>query len=281
MKTWLILDCNYLCHRAKHTMGNLSYGGSATGVIYGFLKDVLYFRSFFQTNHIVFCWDHGKDIRKQDSLTYKSNRIKEYTKEEQEFEKDFRIQLSKLKKEYLSEIGFSNNFYQKGYEADDIIASVCKNSISKEDDAIIISADHDLYQLLSKQVSIYHPQKQEIYTKKKFKKAFGIKPRQWAKVKAIAGCSSDNISGIKGIGEKTAAKYIAGTLKNTTKTYNIIKENIDSILKTNLILTKIPYPDTRIFDLKEDNLSRKSWSRITKNLGIKSLKLDGTNDNMV
>ena len=270
-KTYLILDCNYLCHRAKHVFGELSYKGSVTGVVYGFFKDILYFQDYFQTKHIIFCWDYGKGIRKQLSTEYKANRIKEYTEEEIEFEKAFRKQVKKVREEYLSEMGYSNIFYQKGYESDDIIASVCKN-LPEGDEAIIVSADHDLYQLLSNKVSIFHPQKNELLTLEKFKSEYKIKPKRWAWVKAISGCSSDNITGIKGVGEKTAIKYLLGELKETTKTYKAIEEQKEELWKKNGKLTKLPLEGTKVFEIKEDKVSKEAWRKIASKLGMRSIK---------
>ena len=267
MKTWLIFDCNYLCHRAKYAMGGLSFNGSATGVIYGFLKDIFYFQKYFQTRNIVFCWDYGKGLRENINQEYKRNRReKTYTDEELAFELEFRQQTKKLRKEYLSEIGFKNIFYQKGYEADDIIASVCLNSIG-EDEAIIISADHDLYQLLSKKVSVYHPQRDVLMTRKKFKKLYKISPIKWHEVKALSGCSSDNVKGIKGIGEKTAIRYFLSDLKESSLAYKKIESSIEKIYRTNLPLVKLPFSGTNIFKLQSDELSKSGWNNVSKTLG--------------
>ena len=137
-------------------MGSLSYGGNATGVVYGFLKDIITLKKRFETNYIVFCWDYGKGIRKLISSDYKSNRHKD--KEDDDFEISFKKQVTLLRTEYLKQIGFRNIFYQDGYESDDIIASVCRN-LPDGDKGIIVSADHDLYQLLTANISMYNPQK--------------------------------------------------------------------------------------------------------------------------
>ena len=91
---YLLLDCNYLCHRAKHSTGDLSYGGDATGVIYGFLKSLSGFQDFFNTSNFVFCWDSNTSKRKEIYPEYKANREnKEYTDEEIVFDMAFRWQM--------------------------------------------------------------------------------------------------------------------------------------------------------------------------------------------
>jgi DNA polymerase-1 len=273
--TWLILDCNYLCHRARYAFGGLSHNGSATGVVYGFLKDIDSLKQKFGTSKVVFCWDFGKGLRKKIDLDYKANRKsegKEPSPEEILELAEFKIQVSRLRKEYLKDIGYRNVFYQKGYEADDIIASVCKN-LPEDDEAIIISADHDLYQLLSSKVSMYHPQKRKMVTKKSFQKEHEVSVKQWPMVKAIAGCSSDNIKGVMGVGEKTAIKYLRGELKKELKTFQDIADNEkNGTIKRNLLLVHLPLSGTKTFSLKEDNLSKSGWRKVTESLGLKSLK---------
>ena len=75
-------------------------------------------------------------------------------------------------------------------------------------------------------------------------------------MKAISGCSSDNITGIKGVGEKTAIKYLLGELKETTKTYKAIEEQKEELWKKNGKLTKLPLEGTKVFEIKEDKVSK-------------------------
>ena len=275
-KKWLVLDCNYLCHRAKYTTGNLSFEGNATGIIFGFLKEVVYFQEKFNTPHIIFCWDSVTSKRKEIFPKYKisrSTKFKEMTREEIRFEKDFRKQMKNLRKKYLPAIGFSNVFIQKGFESDDVIASICKQFIYTNDEAIIISADKDLFQLISYNTSIYNPQKNEHLTLQKFTSKYGIKPRQWIMVKAFAGCSSDEIPGLKGVGEKTVIKYIKGKLKSKTKACKLIQsEEGRMVLQKNKPLVKLPFKGTDIFKLRKDKLSEQGWMNVTEKLGMKTIK---------
>ena len=70
------------------------------------------------------------------------------TDEEKEAYWDFRQQVAKLRKEYLPAIGFRNILHQQFFEADDVIASVCQYSL-KGSQGIIVSSDHDMFQLLA------------------------------------------------------------------------------------------------------------------------------------
>jgi len=270
---YLILDCNYLCHRAKHSTGGLSYGNTATGVIYGFLRSLSGFQDLFNTSNFVFCWDSNTSKRKEIYPEYKTNRKKEdYTEEEIEFDKAFRRQMKKLRTTYLPMIGFKNVFIQQGYEADDVMASICNRSIREKDEAVIITSDKDLYQCIRSNVSCYNPQTNKILTLQGFKKKYEILPREWVLVKAIAGCSTDNVLGVKGVGEKTAIKYLMGKLTEGKKYFDITCPQGMKIHERNYNLVRLPMKGTKQFKLRKDELSEQGWKPVVKILGMSSIR---------
>lgn len=271
--TWIVLDMNYLCYRAFFSMGNLSWQEEPTGVIFGVMKDIEKLQEEIGSTEMVYCFDHGKGLREQAYPWYKETRRKRKLDEEQysNLEK-FRSQVEKLKMEYLDKMGFGNIFFQKGYEADDIIASVV-NQLDNNEKAVIVSADKDLYQLLSNRVSIFGPQTKIRTTKEMFVREYGIFPREWPRVKAIAGCSTDDIPGIRGVGEKTAALFLNGGMSKTHSKYKEIKKfcaSPDYI--RNLSLVRLPYAGTNNYVPVEDTQNtQKRWNAIAERLGMKSL----------
>ncbi len=273
-RRWLILDCNYLCHRAKHSTGGLSHNNKPTGVIYGFLKSIQALQEQFNTADIVFCWDSKTSKREKVYPDYKAQRkdkYKDMSDEELEFEKEFRLQMKLLRIRYLKTIGYKNVLVQPGYESDDIIASICK-WLDNEDEAIIITSDKDLYQCIKHNVSFFDPSKGKRTTLQGFKKKYGISPTDWAKVKSIAGCVTDNVSGIQGVGEKTAIKYIQDKLKRDSKTYLKIIKNEFFTCMENDVLVKLPFKGTKRFELQEDEISKTGWRKVTKALGMNSIR---------
>ena len=108
---------------------------------------------------------------------------------------------------------------QINYEADDLIATYCKQIINLGAKVTIISSDKDLMQLVSKDVRLFDPMKSKVIEEKEVKEKFGVKPNQVIDVQSLAGDSSDNIPGVPGIGIKTAAELI--------NKY----ENLDNLLK--------------------------------------------------
>lgn len=270
-KRYLLLDCDYLAHRAKHVFGELSHAGSATGVIYGFLKDILHLNERFNTNRLIFCWDHKNKIRKQIYPEYKANREhKSKTEKEKKFDEAFYKQINLLRKRYLNIIGFRNIFQQDGYESDDLIAYLCQYIVTDLEDAIIVTADQDMYQLIQDNIHCYNPQTKKILTLQKFKRHFHIRPKQWIQVKSIAGCSTDNIQGIQGVGEKTAIKYLRGKLDTHTRAYKAIKAEW-KIVRRNKKLIKLPLDGILPMKISQDHISQKGWDEVTKTLGMKSI----------
>lgn len=238
----ILVDANNLCHIAYYSTGDLSLKEIPTGVIFGFMQQLLSVLKKFG-NNITFCWDSKKSHRKRIYPEYKGNRKKNKTE----------LDLTKLTKAYeqfdlirteiIPSLGFVNNFRQTGFEADDLIAYLCNRH--KSDKKIIVSSDKDLYQLLYRNeynlfTMIYDTRKKETFTKEMFEKKYGIKPSQWAEAKAIFGDSSDNIKGVKGVGEITAIRYLKGNLKENANVFKKIQNSKD-IIERNLKLVKLPF----------------------------------------
>lgn len=268
--TWLILDVSYLCHRAFHTTGELTHKEIPTGVIYGFLRDVVGLCEQHDTSKVVFCFDREKNLRKKILPSYKTKRHLNKTPQELAAREVLMKQIKSLRMDYLPRIGFQNVLSEVGYEADDIIASVCQNSIGPDDEAIVVSADEDLFQLLSGQVRIWNPHKGKCYTLQAFTRDFGIKPSKWARVKAIAGCKGDDVPGVDGVGDKTAAKFIRGECNEDSKAFKDIQDWLPRV-KENMRLVRLPFEGTPVFDLTPDRFSIQGWRSVLTDLGMKSL----------
>jgi len=232
----ILIDGMNLCYRAHYTHQKLSYKNQNTGVIYGFLVLLMGIYERFHDSNFVFCWDSKQSYRQRILKTYKENR-RNSTPEQQAERKLIRIQARKLRTQILPEIGFKRQYRQFGYEADDLIAQAVRET---EERVIIISGDHDLFQLLSSQVRIFNGS--YVWTRKRFISEFNIDPERWALVKSIAGCSSDNVPGIKGIAEKSAIKFLNDDLHGKKK--ELIEDFIQKHKKRyndNFTLVRLPF----------------------------------------
>lgn len=239
-KTLAVFDCSALCYAAKYSKTwQLMSGNTATGVLFGFFKQLLAIGNALPKDFVpAFVWDSRESKRAGLYSDYKLHRKKERTPEDLIAYKQFNL----LKDEILPELGFANIFEQEGYEADDIISRI---AIDRRDDyeIILVTKDEDLYQLLA-YASIMDPKTREIYTIDNFVGEYGISPSFWITVKAIAGCTTDNVKGVEGIGEKTAISYLLSKLKKDSPKYKQIEKSRD-IIKRNLPLVKLPLSGTK------------------------------------
>jgi len=259
----ILIDSNNLAYIAYYSLGELSEGEERTGTIFGFLNIVNRIAGRFGPN-MVFCFDSKTNLRKEADKEYKANRRKDMTTDEAIEMAAMHKQITQLRREILPSLGFKNTKVKRGYEGDDIIAYYAKKYTNKT--IIIVSTDKDLYQLLTKSVSIYNPRTHNIYTIKSFIKEYGVKPNKWAKVKAIAGDSSDNIKGVWKVGEKTAIKYIKGQLKTTTKAYDNIALSKEAI-KGFMELVELPYMGIDFgFKYKKNKFDRLQFIKVFDSL---------------
>lgn len=256
-KNVLIVDGNAVCYAAHYGVGGLSRrDGGATGVIYGFFSMLQLACRATKSAHIAFCWDSRQSHRRRIFPGYKGDRKQKDPSLVESF-----TQFNAIRDVVLPRLGFANNFLQTGFEADDLIASLCRFSGPEEDQHYyILSSDNDLYQLLTASISMYKPMKGgSIYTRQDFFDEYRIDPLFWSAVKAIAGCTTDCVPGIDGVGVKTAVKHILeGGLHKKIDT----KEG-RAIVERNKPLVVLPFNGTPKYHLDWEHLpSYAEWLEV-------------------
>lgn len=264
----VVVDSNFICYRAMIAMKGLSWQEHATGVVFGFLREIQQLSDRFPSARFAFAWDSKKSFRRDVYPEYKRKpKAGEIDPEMEDLFRSGKPQFDEIRLKILYRLGFKNNFVEVGLEADDIIAWLVKDYAWEMEQVYIVSADEDLFQLLHKNVTIYNPRAKTYFNKEDFEKDYGIHPDYWPWVKAIAGCTSDNVKGIVGVGEKTAIKYLKGELKPGKK-WDDIKEFDTSF---NMSLVKLPhdraYPNT----LVDDELNFNEWEPLCLDYGFNSL----------
>lgn len=279
-ETLLVLDSSYLCHRAFHTL-RLSWDGEATGVVFGFLKGIRELKEEFNTDKIAFCFEGHPLKRLNLCPNYKNGRDRrERTPEEKKARAGLTSQIERLRTEYLPRIGFRNIFHFPGYESDDIMAQIAYSSPFK---VVLVTADSDMFQCLRENVVVYSPQKQKIHTVHWFDQKYGIAPSLWPVVKALAGCHSDNVRGVPGIGEITALKFCRRELPTASKAFRMILfPESKAIVRLNRQLVELPFEGCPVPEIVEDRLSRAGWKEVCEKLGMKSIagRIPAVNPNL-
>jgi DNA polymerase-1 len=265
-KPILLIDSHFLGHQAHYSLGDLSHEDIATGVVFGFLSRILSLGLSFHTNDIVFCWDSPNSYRKRKYSWYKEKRVKDQTDEEREGKRVLYEQMHLLRTEILPGIGFNNNLYQEGCESDDLMAIVTAQKLG---DWIIVTADEDLFQCLAVNSRVFLPNKKKMMTVSRLQSEYGVTPAQWAEAKAIAGCTSDEVPGVPGVGMKTAIKYILGDLKASYKAHGAIISNI-KIIKRNRTLVTLPLSVTREPTFNPNILDLEAFQDMCEAYGLES-----------
>lgn len=221
MEKIILVDGNNLLFRSYYATaynGNFMKNskGFPTNALFGFSNMINKIILEEKPTYILVAFDKGKTFRHEKYNEYKAGRI--------EMPDELRLQFPIAKK--LLELMGIKYYEIENYEADDIIGTFSKFCDNTKYTGTIISSDKDLLQLITDSVDIKLLKSKDYirYNPESFYEEYKIKPINIIDLKSLMGDSSDNIKGVKGIGEKTALKLL-----QEYKTLNGIYENIDKI----------------------------------------------------
>lgn len=208
MKTITIIDTFGFFFRSYFALPPLRNSeGFPTGLLTGFVNFVDSLHRDHNTDYLVFALDSkGKTFRNDVYEEYKAHR---------EAPPEDLVKQLPIAIEWVEKMGFAN-LSKEGYEADDVIATVTRIAKKKGIKVRIVSHDKDLYQLIDDGIVVMYDsvKKREVDEAACIEK-FGVRPKDFIDFQAILGDSSDNVPGVKGIGQKGASKLINeyGTLE--------------------------------------------------------------------
>jgi DNA polymerase-1 len=210
-KKFIIIDANALLHRSWHALPPLTTKkGQLINAVYGFTTVLLKVFREFKPQYMAVAYDlRGKTFRHEEYKEYKAGRVKAPD--------EFYSQIP-LSKRVLEVLGISV-FAKEGFEADDVIGTVTRENRKKDIENIIVTGDKDTFQLIDDHTKVFTMRKgiadTVTYDEKALRERYGFEPPQMIDFKALAGDPSDNIPGVKGIGEKSALELLAqfGTIE--------------------------------------------------------------------
>ena len=266
MKRVVLIDGNNLLFRSYYATaynGNLMKNSKnfPTNALYGFINMINKILNEEKPEYIVVAFDKGKNFRHEKYKDYKAGRI--------ETPNDLLVQFPVAYK-ILDALGIKAVAIDN-YEADDIIGTFAKMAdLDKQYDATIISSDKDLLQLITDCVNVKLLKQKDyiLMNTETFKEYYGVEPIRMIDLKALMGDPSDNIPGVKGIGEKTAIN-----LQKEKQTKKNLYENIDTIKGK----TK-----EKLIDGKEDAFSSYDLATIYKsvplNMTFEDIKIKEKNE---
>ncbi|MDQ1281851.1 MAG: polymerase [Patescibacteria group bacterium] len=274
-KRLVLLDSHALLHRAYHAMvGFSTYDGRPTGALFGFIKMVLKIKDELKPDYVVACFD-----RKEATFRH-------------EVYENYKAQRAKSDEELVSQIKLAPKICEAlnipvyslaGFEADDLLGTIVEE-LTKENfkvrgedlEIFIASGDMDTMQLIDKEnhVKVYTLKKgigeTVVYKYEDVEKRFNFSPEQIPDYKGLRGDASDNIIGIKGIGEKTATTLI-NLFGPIEKMYEILHTNKEKFIdickkdKANKITDRII---NLIIEGEEEAIFSKTLATIRKDAPI-------------
>ena len=222
VKKLILIDGNNLMFRSYYATaytGNMMKNskGVPTNALFGFVSMINKIIAEEKPSYMAVAFDIGKNFRKEEYDFYKEGRI--------DTPEELKIQMP-IARDILDKMGIKH-FELAPYEADDIVGTIVKMTESNKDFAsVIVSSDKDLLQLISDETEVKLLKQTGFirYNHETFVADYGIEPIRMIDLKALMGDSSDNIPGVKGIGEKTALKLL-----QEYKSLENLYDNIDSV----------------------------------------------------
>jgi DNA polymerase I len=276
-KRLFLIDGNSFCYRAFYAIRSLSNSkGQPTNAVYGF-------------NSML-----GKIIKdeKPDMLavafdlkgpTFRHKKFDEYKIHRKPMPDDLVSQMS-----YIKQLVQAHNipiYEMQGYEADDVLATLAKKAEDRDIETFIVTGDKDALQLVDSHIKVYSTHKEGlIYDAHKVKEIYGVEPDKVTDIMALMGDATDNIPGVKGIGEKSAIELMGefgsleGLYKNIDKVKSAAKKKIltegkeSAYLSKELATVDIDVPieiDFKELEMKEPDQAR--LLELYKELEFKSL----------
>ncbi len=201
MKTLYLVDVSAMFFRAYYAIRPLSTSkGFPTNALHGFLSMTVKLLRELPVDYMAFCFDvKGPSFRKELDPRYKAHRT--------EMPDDLALQVPYISR-LTTALGIPR-FEAAGFEADDVIGTLAAFGRREDLDVTIVSGDKDFAQLVKPYVTLLDTMKEERMDSQAVIEKWGITPSQFVDYLSIVGDSSDNIPGVKGIGQKGAQKLLA------------------------------------------------------------------------
>lgn len=280
-KRLYLIDATAFCYRAFYALPLFSTSfGQATNAIYGFINILNKILKEQKPWFLAVCFDISRD-------TFRTKKFTDYKMNRPPMPGGLIGQIP-LIKEVVKAYGITI-FEKEGFEADDIIATLSKKAKQKKTPVTIISSDKDILQLVDQNTLVFSPYKDTgiLYDRDKVLERYGIEPEKIPDIISLMGDSVDNIPGVPGIGEKTAASLIKkfGSLENLLRDIDSIEsKKIKQSIRDNLkrveankelaLLDKEMNLDFNLQELKIGQPDYKELFRIFKYLEFKKLLKD-------
>jgi len=200
----ILLDGHALAYRAFFALPEdmKTSQGELTNAVFGFTSMLLNVLREEQPTHVAVAFDKGRTFRHDIYPEYKAHRAK--------MPDEMRSQMARIRQ--VVETLSIPIFEQEGYEADDLLGTLSRQAREQGVDTLIVTGDRDLLQLVDERIHVLTSRRRfsdtVIYDREGVELRYGLTPAQLLDLKAMMGDQSDNIPGVRGVGEKTATKLL-------------------------------------------------------------------------
>ncbi len=264
-KKLVLIDGNALLHRAYHAYPRFtSPKGEVVGAVYGFTTMLLTALERLSPKYAAIAWDVGK-------VTFRTKEYAEYKAGRPEMDAELADQVDRTK-QIVAALNIPQ-FGVENFEADDVIGTLARQAVEANGgvQVIIVTGDRDALQLVDDdKIVVYMPSGGgtkyikdrgiSIFDEEAVKAKYGLSPKQIVDLKGLMGDASDNIKGVRGIGQVTATKLL-----QEAHTIEEIYENVDRLATTERIKNLLKegkesaFLSKRIATIKRDVPIKLSW----------------------
>jgi DNA polymerase-1 len=262
----LLLDGHSLAYRAFYALREVDMStttGQPTNAVFGFTSMLINLLRDEEPTHVAVAFDVSRQ-------TFRSETYADYKAGRSETPEDFRGQVTLIRK-VLDALRIPA-LMVSGFEADDVIATVTTQATAAGVDVLICTGDRDALQLVSDQVTVLYPRRgvseMTRFTPEEVMEKYGLTPAQYPDYAALRGDPSDNLPGIPGVGEKTAAKWVReyGSLRELIDRVDTVKGKVGDALREHLASVELNRRLTELvrdvdLEVNLDSLARQQWDR--------------------
>jgi DNA polymerase-1 len=200
----VLIDGHALVYRAYFALPSdmATSRGELTNAVFGFASMLINVLRDERPVYLAVAFDVGRTFRHEEYEEYKANR--------EHMPDDLSMQMARI--EELLEVFDIPTYRVEGYEADDVLAALARQATEQGVEVLIVTGDTDTFQLIGPHVRVMTPRRSFgdtiIYDEKRIRERYGLEPGQLIDYKALVGDTSDNVPGVRGVGDKTATRLL-------------------------------------------------------------------------
>ncbi len=284
MPVLLLVDGHSQAYRAYFGVKTplATRAGEPTSAVFGFVRKFLSILREYEPDAIAVAFDTGSTWRHDEFEAYKATR--------DSMPDDMPGQLDRIH-EFLDAMRIPIVTYPN-YEADDVLGTLARQAAAEGNDVLILTGDRDMFQLVSDRVKILYTQggpnpQTVVVGSEEVDDRYGLTPEQFIDLKALTGDTSDNIPGVPGVGDKTAAKFLKqyGDLDNLyahldeisgPKTRQNLADNRDLVFRNRRLVTIVTDLDLT-YDAAQSRVTEydsEAMARLFQELEFRTLARD-------